>query len=77
MKSNFIKNLSVELSSTELSELITSVIEEETGRKVTEVIFKIDSDNWSRMGSSISSTLTKVVIKLGDKILSTSDYFNR
>ncbi len=77
MTSNFIKNLSVELSSTELSELITSVIEEETGRKVTEVIFKIDSDNWSRMGSSISSTLTKVVIKLGDKILSTSDYFNR
>lgn len=66
--SKFIRNFSLELSESDLKELIKDAAERETGRKVISISFSISAGYQDRFESS-SPCLNSVTVKLGEEIV--------
>lgn len=65
--SKFIRNFSLELSESDLKELIKDAAERETGRKVISISFSISAGYQDRFESS-SPCLNNVTVKLGEEL---------
>lgn len=65
--SKFIRNYSLELTKTDLEELIKEAAERETGRRVISISFSISAGYQDRFESR-SPCLNSVTVKLGEEI---------